>query len=428
MTRSCQKRQSKFGVRRCLKSAQLGKDMSTAFELLFGTLAAPRFLAEVYEQRHLHLSGRPLDHFAGLFSLAMTEKILWAHEGQLRDFVRYHNHGRDVVSPSNVAQMDVLRWIAKEYSGGTTLIMNALENRHLPIARFVRELELFFGFHVSAAAYVTPTGASAFGVHFDTHDVVIAQVEGRKLYDLFEDAEVPRLPLRRQQYEVKNVERLTPIGTVEMKPGDVLYIPRGIIHVAKTSVHHSLHLTFSLHPQKFSDIAATAMELAEEANPAMRVTAPTDENDPVLQTLLSSLSTALGVLLSADQVLLRQRQRFLGGLRALPGQRLADPPMVAHLGLEHWVERVAGSACSIQILGEELRLGFPGLEYMRDPKRSPATLGMPGALEPTIRFIDGHIGPFQICALPGAISDNSKVILGKHLIREGLLQIVTGRQ
>jgi hypothetical protein len=167
------------------------------------------------------------------------------------------------------------------------------------------------------------------------------------------------------------------------------------------------------------------VELAAEANPAMRVSAPNDENDPTLQALLSTLSVALGVSLLPDQVLLRQRQRFIGGLRALPGQRLIDPPMVNDLGPEHWVERVAGSACAIQIRGEELRLGFPGLERMRDTTRSPAALGMPGALEPTVRFIDEQTGPFQICALPGAISDSSKVVLAKHLIREGLLQIAT---
>lgn len=411
------------GLDKNFRATNWDNDMSAAFELLFGPYSAPRLLTEVYEKQHLHLSGRPVDHFERLFSLSTTEKILWAHEAQLRDFVRYHSHGRDVVTPSNVGQMDVLRWIVKEYSRGTTLILNALEDRHLPIARFVRELELYFGFHVSAAAYVTPTGARAFGIHFDTHDVVIAQVEGSKIYDLFEDTKVPPLPLRRQQSEVADVDHLTPISTVEMQPGDVLYMPRGLIHVAKTSSQHSLHLTFSLHPQKMADLAAAAVELAAEANPAMRVSAPKDGTDPVLQALLSTLSVALGVSLSADQVLLRQRQRFISGLRALPGQRLIDPPMVDHLGLEHWVERVAGSACAIQILGEELRLGFPGLERMRDTTRSPATLGMPGALEPAIRFIDRQTGPFQICALPGAISDGSKVILAKHLIREGLLQI-----
>lgn len=399
--------------------------MSAAFDLLFGTGSAPRFLAEVYEKRHLHLSGRPADQFGRLLSLSTTEKILWAYEAQLRDFVRYHNHGHDVVTPSNVGQMDVLRWIVKEYSRGTTLILNALEDRHLPIAQFVRDLELHFGFHISAAAYVTPTGARAFGVHFDTHDVVIAQVEGSKIYDLYEDTKVPPLPLRRQQSEVTNVETLTPIATVEMQPGDVLYMPRGVIHVAKTSHLHSLHITFSLHPHKVSDLAAAAVELAAEANPALRVSAPNDVTDPVLQALVSTLNVALGVSLSADQVLLRQRQRFVGGLRALPGQRLIDPPAVDRLDLDHWVERVAGSTCAIQIVGEELRLGFPGIERMRDATRSPATLGMPGALEPAIRFIDEQTGSFQVCSLPGAISDGSKVILAKHLIREGLLQIAT---
>jgi hypothetical protein len=193
--------------------------------------------------------------------------------------------------------------------------------------------------------------------------------------------------------------------------------------VAKTSDQHSLHLTFSLHPPKLSDLAATAVELAAEANPELRASASNDGNDHASEALLSALSVVLGVPLSAEEVLLRQRQRFISGLRALPGQRLRDPSVVDHLGLEQWVEKVAGGACAIQILGGELRLGFPGLELMRDATRSPAALGMPGALGPTARFIAEQTGPFQIRALPGAISDGSKVLLTQHLIREGLLQI-----
>ena len=120
--------------------------MSSAFELLLGTDSAAKFFAEVYEKRQLHVSGRPADHFQQLFSLSAAERVLWAHETQLRDFVRYHSHGCDVVTPSDVGQLNVLRWIVKEYSRGTTVIMNSLEDRHLPIAQFVRELELFFRF------------------------------------------------------------------------------------------------------------------------------------------------------------------------------------------------------------------------------------------------------------------------------------------
>jgi hypothetical protein len=400
--------------------------MSSAFELLLGTDSATRFFAEVYEKRQLHVSGRPADHFWQLFSLSAAERVLWAHETQLRDFVRYHSHGRDVVTPSDVGQLNVLRWIVKEYSRGTTVIMNSLEDRHLPIAQFVRELELFFGFRVSAAAYATPTGARAFGVHFDTHDVVIAQVEGKKTYDLYGDKNVPFLPLRRQQSEISNVDQLTPLLTVEMRPGDVLYIPRGVIHVAKTSDQHSLHLTFSLHPPKLSDVAATAVELAAEADTSLRTSASTNPNDHATQALLSGLSAVLGVPLSADEVLLRQRQRFISGMRALPGQRFGDPSVVENLGLEQWVEKMAGSACAIQVLDGEIRLGFPGLELMRDATRIPAALGMPGALEVTARFIDEQNAPFQIGALPGAISDGSKVFLAQHLIREGLLQLAPG--
>ena len=399
--------------------------MDGAFGLLFGTHSKTEFLRDTYERTFLHLEGRPPNVFAALFSLTAAEQVLWEQEAHLNDFVRYHNHGRDVVPPSHVAQLDILRWIVKEYAAGTTLIMNGLEDRHLPIAKCVRDLEIGFGFPVSAAAYLTPTGARAFGIHFDTHDVVIAQVEGSKTYDLYEHTSVPRLPLRRQQAEVNAIEDLVPVATVELKPGETLYMPRGLIHVAKTSDQHSLHITFSLHPPKIADFGSTVVELAAELNPELRTSAPSSKDDAHLVDLLSALNRVLNVSLTVEDVLLRQRRRFVAGLRKLPSKRMLDQPLLINLQLDDFVEKAPGAVSVSHINDDELRLGVSGLERMKDTSRNPASLGMPAALVPAIAFIEASVGQFQIKDLPGAISEGSKVVMAKHLIREGLLQIST---
>jgi hypothetical protein len=392
-----------------------------AFGRLFGDVTADRFFANIYEKTFAHVAGRSADHFSDVFSLDAAEYVLLQHESHLRDFVRFHNAGRDVVVPSDVGALDVARWAFSEFGRGTTIIMNTLEDYHLPLSYLVRDIEEFMACRVSAAAYLTPTAARSFPVHFDTHDVIIAQITGSKVYDLLFDPGIPNLPLRRQQSEVKT-SLGDSISTVKLYPGDVLYIPRGMVHVAKTDREHSVHVTFSLHPQKVGDLAATAVELAMEANSLLRESLSRHIGSPELERILSLLGSALGAPLSLGAILSRQRQRFVAGLRSLPSGQLSGALVASTLALDDTVKKAQGMTCSMVITEEEILLSFPGLTVMRDGARSPTCLGFPKAIQPALDFIVQGDKSFIPADLPGNLSDEAKLLVTRSLVREGLLQ------
>jgi lysine-specific demethylase/histidyl-hydroxylase NO66 len=401
---------------------QKDRQPCASFSRLLGD-ATSSFFSTVYEQDFLHVSRRSPDYFHGLFSIRDAEEVLWNHEPHMREFVRFHNDGKDVVAPSDIGPLDTATWAFAQYGNGTTIIINALENYHLRLAQFVRDLEIFLEARVSVAAYLTPTGARAFRVHFDTHDVLIAQIEGSKTYDLFLDNTTPALPLKRQQTEIAAENLDNPIATITLNGGDVLYIPRGMVHVAKTHNDRSLHLTFSMHPPKVSDLASIALELAAESNPDLRSSLFKNNGESGLSELIDALGKVLGAPLTLDSVLDRQRQRFIGRLRPLPSRRLESGLAASALHRDDWLEKSDGSVCSIVTASSVLHLGFPGLGIVRNDDRLPTRLEMPAALEEAIRFIEKSQVPFQVFEIPDSLSESSKLMLARYLLREGLLQV-----
>jgi ribosomal protein L16 Arg81 hydroxylase len=377
------------------------------------------FLKQFYEKSFLHVNGRRNDYFTSMFSRRAAEIVLWQQESRIPSFVRIHNDGSDIAAPRSTSSLNFSKWAYDAYSSGASIIINNLEDYHLPLLAFTRELEEFFSSRVSASAYLTPEQARAFRVHFDTHDVLILQVEGAKHYRLFRNARSPYLPIQRQSYTIANGDVGEPSDTIILRPGDLLYIPRGLIHAAHTDDTYSLHLSIGLHPLKVADLISTCVELAAEQNGSLRESL--NISDPKVPGLVEKIANLLGVRLTMESLLARQRQRFAASLRPLPGHQLGRAEFAGRLTLDDWVQRTPGAVISTAIFEDTLQLNFPGLGVVRDENTLPNRIEAPAAVGPTVQFIAGRRTAFQVSELPN-LTDNSKLVLAKSLIRQGLLQ------
>ncbi|XP_054829688.1 ribosomal oxygenase 2 [Eublepharis macularius] len=109
--------------------------------------------------------------------------------------------------------------------------------------RIQENLECFFGSLVGSNVYITPPGSQGLPPHYDDVEVFILQLEGEKHWRLYK----PTVHLA-QEYNVEPEDRIgTPTHDFLLKPGDLLYFPRGTIHQADTppGVSHSTHVTIS---------------------------------------------------------------------------------------------------------------------------------------------------------------------------------------
>lgn len=104
-------------------------------------------------------------------------------------------------------------------------------------------MECFFGSLVRINVYVTPPDSQGLPPHYDDVEVFILQLEGEKHWRLYK----PTNPLARE-YSTEAEDRIgSPTHEFILKPGDLLYFPRGTIHQADTPAggSFSTHITIS---------------------------------------------------------------------------------------------------------------------------------------------------------------------------------------
>lgn len=96
--------------------------------------------------------------------------------------------------------------------------------------------------------YVAGGTESGLGLHWDEHDVVVVQLEGRRRWSLGSLASNAPLRERLQPHGLGAVEpdRPAEVGAIDitLDPGDVLVVPRGTWHRVEGTGDRSAHVSF----------------------------------------------------------------------------------------------------------------------------------------------------------------------------------------
>ena len=234
---------------------QLRHDGAAALSRLLGETPVKDFAADSWGQRpHRASAGDVSD----LFSSAAVDDLISAR-GLRAPFLRIAKEGRTFpdrefttgggVGASVSDQLsDELIW--RHFEAGATLVLQGLHRTYEPILSFTQALAADLGHPCQVNAYVTPPQNTGFADHFDVHDVFVVQVEGEKRWRIREP--VWSLPLRDQTWEqhreaVAAATETEPLDEFVMRPGDVLYLPRGFLHSASALGEVSIHLTIGVH-------------------------------------------------------------------------------------------------------------------------------------------------------------------------------------
>ena len=145
---------------------------------------------------------------------------------------------------ANPAKLDVFLQM------GASLVAEAVHEISPEVRAVAASLSEQFAGRAEANAYCSFKGIQAFASHFDLHEVFAIQCEGEKLWNLYENrAEAPIEPLRGDNAQaIIDSAKGRVAMQVRMRPGDMLYIPRGFYHDALASSGASLHVTFSVTP------------------------------------------------------------------------------------------------------------------------------------------------------------------------------------
>lgn len=191
-------------------------------------------------------------------------------------------------------------------SAGSSLVANDVLDLHPPLAVVGRAIGEAFAARIGANVYCSFQGIRAFGTHFDNHDVLVVQTEGEKVWNLYEaradnPLEIPADTLEtRREFERT---RGALMQEVVMRPGDVLYLPRGWYHDALAADGGSLHVTFSITPLTGNDILSL-VRTAAMRDPAFRAWLPPAARDggAALRSRLKETALMLASLAEAPDL------------------------------------------------------------------------------------------------------------------------------
>ncbi|MDI1327339.1 MAG: cupin domain-containing protein [Brevundimonas sp.] len=214
---------------------------------------------------------------------------------------------------------------------GASLICGDVHELTPELKTVSRALSSTFAGLVGANVYCSFGGVHAFETHFDPHHVFAVQVEGEKTWRLYGNrADSPvDLPTDRVEAQRWFARTRGPLmQEVHMRPGDVLYLPRGWYHDARTAEGASLHVTFSITPL-YGRILFRLLESAAMQDPQFRAwlhPAVEDGGRP-LQAQLAALGGKLAALAGSvafrDEIAMAQ-ERLLprGEPYALPDRMI----------------------------------------------------------------------------------------------------------
>ena len=252
---------------------------------------------------------------------------------------------------------------------GASLIANHLQRVCPEVAAVAQMLEREFAARVAANVYCSFKGVQAFQTHFDLHDVLAVQAEGEKCWRVYEaraDTPVTPLPPGDDVEKWLTASRGRLLFEAKMKPGDILYLPRGQYHDALTGAQASLHITFGVSPAT----GLTLFKLLENAasqESAFRAYLPDARNEAALRERLAKLAERVRAMITspAFAIDVLNHQRGLASEQTayeLPAQQppswysIARPAQV--------VRRDAGFAAVFERGEIALGAAYPTVEWL----------------------------------------------------------------
>ena len=212
------------------------------------------------------------------------------------------------------------------------------------IADIARRVQKQCHSRVQVNCYCTPPTSQGFAPHYDTHDVLVVQIEGEKRWKVYGAESACPLNEMRDGNPKMDTGNAKP-DTFLMQAGDVLYIPRGYIHEAEAEGIASLHLTFGLHPPLNKDLLTAAVEQLAMTQPMLRETLPTgpfagEDRIGEMRERLGELLALLAEHASVDRAALALDEQILRLSRSGGDGRLfADIDAIRAISPETVLER-----------------------------------------------------------------------------------------
>jgi ribosomal protein L16 Arg81 hydroxylase len=393
-------------------------DQSFSFESIIAPLTPGDFLSQYWQRQPALCNNNASDRFSGLLSLKDVDFLVSSIPAvdsswlvMVKDAVT-----ADLRSWRNNEQHVDLSAVYRAYDTGYTVLLVKLHKRWPPIAGLCRELEgalIKYGVGLSRRIgcnlYLTPPKSQGFPPHYDDHDTLLLQIEGRKRWRIYDPIEM--FPLERQVTPLPR-ERLSPLRSeIVMEPGHVLYMPRGFYHEAATMDGHSMHLTIGIYHPTWFDLVSKLLIADARFREALPIVDFNDEQ--ATRRLIEQFNQRVISLAQSGDVAgtaSKMIDETVQNLDPIPDDGFKQLNGIESLSLDTALTKRKGAFARLAPDGEKLKLIFPGSGFRASNQ-----------LDPVFKFMM-ESETFVVRDLP-LLSDESKLQIATELVRDGLLKM-----
>lgn len=237
---------------------------------LITPLSLETFLSEYFSTKPTVLQRSRPEAFDQLISIAGIDDIILTHCLSSADLalVVGGNKIGEVEYTDSKGRVDVYK-VMEFHGDGATIALHGMEAHHPSLAAVCASAEGTFGCVCGVNIYVTPPSSQGFRPHFDLEDVFILQIYGEKRWRIFEEA--VRYPTAAHLGGDSDLNGHEPVYDTMLQAGDLIYIPRGFVHEARTSERStSVHVTLGMMPFTWAELLLESLWSAIYSSPLFR--------------------------------------------------------------------------------------------------------------------------------------------------------------
>ncbi|WIM88658.1 cupin domain-containing protein [Candidatus Mycobacterium wuenschmannii] len=379
---------------------------------LLDPLTVDEFLGQCWGARHHHVRrGRP-GYLDGLREGAdSVDELLTVFRPHLSlvSLVREEQRKDQYLYRLAGGGFDVAA-IGRDFADGYTIVLDSVQRYARAIATLSHSIEVELDFAAQVNAYFTPPQSQGFAAHCDDHDALIVQLQGSKIWHLYEGIDVVPNEMWRQE-PIPAAGLPAPVD-VRLDTGDVLYVPRGRVHAAESTSELSVHLTVGLHAPTLFTLATRMLNALNISDDRAHIRLPPRFlSDPVARSGLGPLVRGITEALEQPETIAQS----LDSLEADLVKRGQCQPLGAAISGAIAIDDQT-RVVKCQPLYARVTEHFDGVTLHFAQSAFNATHEHLDAL----RFLAKSTAPFRISDLPG-LSEAQRVELARTLLLQGFL-------
>lgn len=386
------------------------------FSKLIAPITKEQFLAEYWEKKPLLLRREDRSYYNDLLSLRMLEHTITS-QALPRDLCFIANATRQVDAGEYTYSdgiVDPAR-LFQQFSDGGTIVFNQLHTLLPGLADLCRSLEREISCRFQTNIYLSPNKAQGFPSHYDSHDVFVLQVHGVKHWLLYNTP--IELPFKGQPFRRDEVQKGEPTMEFDLRPGDMLYVPRGVMHDAQTREGETAHITLGALTNTWTELLLEAVAKVALSDVDFRRSLPpgfanTTFDRSKAREHFKLLLNRLVERGDLDAALDHFADELVSTRRALLDGQLEQILSLSEITPDHRAGARPNLVYRYSIQDEQIVVSCYGAE-MRLPDH---------AAEPLLYALETP--DFKIKDLPGDLDDAGKVVLVKRLVREGMVHVL----